>query len=44
MKEKTKIGYFFKGIEKFDVRVYLGVDYAFVVSLLVILNDIDGGS
>nr|GMC81499.1 protein LURP-one-related 14-like [Ipomoea batatas]GMD57669.1 protein LURP-one-related 14-like [Ipomoea batatas] len=44
VKEKVKIGYFFKGIEKFDVRVYPGADYAFVVSLLVILNDIDGGS
>ncbi|RAL54931.1 unnamed protein product [Cuscuta campestris] len=44
VKEEKKIGNFFKGIERFDVRVFPGVDYAFVVSLLVIINAIDGGS
>ncbi|CAA2945341.1 Hypothetical predicted protein [Olea europaea subsp. europaea] len=29
------------GKEKFEARVYPGVDYAFIVSLLVILNEID---
>ncbi|CAH9113097.1 unnamed protein product [Cuscuta europaea] len=44
VKKKMNIRNFFKGVENFDVRVFAGVDYAFVVSLLVVLNAIDGGS
>ncbi|KAJ0266229.1 hypothetical protein HA466_0002630 [Hirschfeldia incana] len=39
VKEKTTFGGFFKGKQDFVVRINPGVDYAFVVSLLVILNE-----
>lgn len=43
VKEEKKLGDLFIGTERFDVRVFPGVDYAFVVSLLVIMNSIEGG-
>ncbi|KAG2262919.1 hypothetical protein Bca52824_069998 [Brassica carinata] len=39
VKEKTTFGGFFKGKQDFVVRINAGVDYAFIVSLLVILNE-----
>ncbi|CAI9772185.1 unnamed protein product [Fraxinus pennsylvanica] len=39
VKQRFKLGSL--GKEKFEARVYPGVDYAFIVSLLVILNEID---
>ncbi|KAL2549841.1 Protein LURP-one-related 14 [Forsythia ovata] len=39
VKQRFKLGSL--GGEKFEARVYPGVDYAFIVSLLVILNEID---
>nr|GMC59202.1 protein LURP-one-related 14-like [Ipomoea batatas] len=42
VKDNFKLGSFLaKGHESFGVRVYPGVDYAFIVSLLVILNEND---
>ncbi|XAR66000.1 hypothetical protein NMG60_11012035 [Bertholletia excelsa] len=39
VRDKSKLESFIcKGEESFEVRVYPGVDYAFIVSLLVILN------
>ncbi|XP_070025660.1 protein LURP-one-related 14-like [Nicotiana sylvestris] len=40
--DNFKLGSFLcKGKESFQVRVYPGVDYAFIISLLVILNEND---
>ncbi|XP_060181900.1 protein LURP-one-related 14-like isoform X2 [Lycium barbarum] len=40
--DNFKLGSFlWKGKESFQVRVYPGVDYAFIISLLVILNEND---
>ncbi|XP_059301669.1 protein LURP-one-related 14-like [Lycium ferocissimum] len=42
VKERFKLGSFFKGRENFELRVYPGVDYAFIVSILIIYNEIYG--
>ncbi|GAA0182065.1 hypothetical protein LIER_30315 [Lithospermum erythrorhizon] len=42
VKEKFKVGSLI-GKQSFEVRVYPGVDFAFIVSLLVILNEIVSG-
>ncbi|CAN7069108.1 unnamed protein product [Brassica rapa subsp. trilocularis] len=39
VKEKTTFGGFFKGKQDFMVRINAGVDYAFIISLLIILNE-----
>lgn len=39
VKDKSGFGGFLKGKQDFVVRINAGVDYAFVVSLLVILNE-----
>lgn len=44
VKERFKLGSFFKGRENFEVRVYPGVDYAFIVSILIVYNEIYGES
>lgn len=42
VKDKFRFGNLLvKGKESFGVRVYPGVDYAFIMSLLTILNEID---
>ncbi|MCD7454698.1 hypothetical protein HAX54_025665 [Datura stramonium] len=40
VKERFKLGSFFNGRENFEVRVYPGVDYAFIISILIIYNEI----
>nr|XP_016447647.1 PREDICTED: protein LURP-one-related 14-like [Nicotiana tabacum] len=44
VKERFKLGSFFKGKENFELRVYPGADYAFIVSILIIYNEIYGES
>lgn len=39
VKEKSKLGSI--GKESFQARIYPGIDYAFIMSLLVIFNEID---
>ncbi|XP_010491289.1 PREDICTED: protein LURP-one-related 14-like [Camelina sativa] len=39
VKEKSTFGGYFKGKQDFVVRISAGVDYAFVVSLLIILTE-----
>lgn len=39
VKEKFKLASM--GKESFTARIYPGIDYAFIVSLLVMLNDIE---
>lgn len=39
VKEKSKLGSLAK--ESFEARIYPGIDYAFIVSLVVIFSEVD---